>query len=206
MNDPSGRRLDHPVLDAIAARWSPYVYDPSRGVDDADLAALFEAARWAASSFNEQPWRFVVARREDGDDFERMLSCLVPANREWAQHAPVLVLAAVSTTFERNQSPNRTALHDLGLAVGNLMIEAASRGLAAHAMAGIDLDRARSAWGVPAGFDVVAAIALGYPGDPAAAGERGEPDRTRRPRRRLAEFVFAGGWGRPAPLAAPRQG
>ncbi len=201
MSGPPKRDLDHEILDAIAARWSPYVYDPSRGIGDDDLAALFEAARWAASSYNEQPWRFIVARREDADDFERMLSCLVPVNREWAQNAAVLVLTAVARTFERNQNPNRTAQHDLGLAVGNLVIEATSRGIAAHQMAGIDPDRARSAWGVPADFDVVTAIALGYPGDAAAAGELGERDRQARPRRRLAEFVFAGGWGRPAPFA-----
>ncbi len=197
-NDVKKAQPDHPVHELIAARWSPYVYDASRPVSDDDLCALFEAARWAASSYNEQPWRFIVARRADTEDFERMLSCLVPPNREWAASAAALVLTAVSSTFARNDHANRVAQHDLGLAMGNLCLEATARGLSVHAMAGLDLDRARTAWGVPAGVEVVTAFAVGYAGDPAGAGEMGERDAAPRTRRALVEFVFSGSWGSPA--------
>jgi len=200
MNDTKKARTNHPVHDLIACRWSPYVYDATRPLSDDDLRSLFEAVRWAASSYNEQPWRFIVARHQDNEDFERMLSCLVPPNREWAAAAGALVLTAVSTRFARNNRENRTAQHDLGLAMGNLCLEATDRGIAVHQMAGVDLDRARTAWNIPADIEVVTAFALGYPGTPDGAGEIGLRDTTARSRREQVEFVFGGTWGRSAPF------
>lgn len=200
MNEKKKAGTDHAVHELVSGRWSPYVFDAGRPVSDDDLRSLFEAARWAASSYNEQPWRFIVARRSESEEFERMLSCLVPPNREWAASASALVLTAVSTRFARNDRENRTAQHDLGLAIGNLSLEATSRGIAVHQMAGLDLDRARDAWGVPADVDVVTALAVGYAGDPAAAGEAGKMDAAERGRRAQVEFVFSGAWGRPAPF------
>ena len=110
---------DHPVHNLIAVRWSPYGFS-DRSVSDDDLRSLFEAVRWAASSYNEQPWRFIVARREDDAHFERVLSCLVEGNQSWARLAPVLALTAVSLSFSRNDKPNAAAVHDMGLAAGNL--------------------------------------------------------------------------------------
>ncbi|MBZ0269270.1 nitroreductase family protein [bacterium] len=185
----------HPI---IAERFSPYAYAP-RALAAEDREALFEAARWAASSYNEQPWRFVAAGREEPEEFERLLSCLVEANREWARNASLLVIAVVSRNYDRNGKPNRCAEHDLGLATGNLMLEAVARGLAAHAMGGILPDRARELYGIPAGFDAFTGIAVGTPAGPdddvdEKLRRNDERERTRRPLERL---VFGGAWGQP---------
>lgn len=189
---------DHPIHDLIAERWSPCGFD-SRPVAQSDLASLFEAARWAPSSYNEQPWRFVVARREDGEDYERMLSCLMEGNREWAQHAPVLVLTVAAMKLARNGKPNGKALYDLGQATALLSVEATARGLFVHQMGGLDPGRARELYAVPGDYDVVTALAIGYLGDPAqfsdAIRTRDGGDRERRP---ASDVVWAGRWGRTA--------
>jgi len=189
---------DHPIHPLIAERWSPYRF-ADRPVPEEDLRSLFEAARWAASSMNEQPWRFIVATREEPDAFGRLLSCLVEGNREWAVHVPVLVLTAAKRTFARNGKPNPTARHDLGLAAATLSVEATSRGLAVHQMGGILPDRAREVYGIPDDYDVATAIAIGYsaPAEdpPEKFRRRDEQARTRKP---LQEFVYSAEWGAPA--------
>src|SRR5438105_5954499 len=112
---------DHPVLDLIAERWSPYAF-ADRPVSADDLRSLFEAARWAPSSYNEQPWSYVVATREHPQEFARLLSCLVEGNQAWAKAAPVLALGCTSLLFTLNGKPNAAAVHDLGLAAGNLCL------------------------------------------------------------------------------------
>lgn len=191
-------RTDHPIHDLLAQRWSPYAFD-GRSVTPDDARALFEAARWAASSYNEQPWRFIVALRDDGEGFNQVLSCLVEANRQWAQHAGLLALTAIRTTFARNNKPNRVALHDLGLAAANLTLEATARGLHVHQMAGIEPDRAREVFSVPDGFEIATAIAVGYR-TPAEQlqGELRDRETAPRTRRSLPKFVFGGQWDRPA--------
>ena len=189
---------DHPVHELIARRWSPYGFD-ERPVAPEDVCSLFEAARWAASSFNEQPWRYIVARRAEAGEFGRLLSCISERNRTWARSAPVLALGAVRLHFERNGAPNAVALHDLGLAAGNLSLEATARGLFVHQMRGILPDRAREIYCVPPGFEVVTGLAIGYAARPEALEE---PLRARdlspRARRPLGQFVFSGEWGEPA--------
>jgi nitroreductase len=191
---------DHPVHELIARRWSPYAFAP-RPVADADLCALFEAARWAASSYNEQPWSYIVATENDAKEFERLLSCLVEANRQWARAAPVLALGVVALSFARNNEPNRAAVHDLGLAAGNLVLEATARGLVVHQMIGIDPDRARQLYKIPEGAEALTALAIGYPGTSTSLPEklrvRDEAPRNRKP---LRDFVFTGRWGRSSPL------
>jgi len=182
--------VDYPIHELIARRWSPRSFE-ARPIPDADLRGMLEAARWAASSFNEQPWRFIVARRQDRDGFERALGCLTENNRHWARNAGALILTAVSKTFERNGKPNRVALHDLGKAAGYLVLEATARGLHARQMAGVDLERVRETHGVPEGFEPQTAIAIGYAGDP----EDESGPRTRKPQ---SEFVFESHWGQPA--------
>lgn len=191
-------RTDHPIHDLLAQRWSPYAFD-GRSVTPDDARAIFEAARWAASSYNEQPWRFIVALRDDGEGFNQVLSCLVEANRQWAQHAGLLALTAIRTTFARSNKPNRVALHDLGLAAANLTLEATARGLHVHQMAGIEPDRAREVFSVPDGFEIATAIAVGYR-TPAEQlqGELRDRETAPRTRRSLPEFVFGGQWDRPA--------
>jgi len=189
---------DHPILDVIAERWSPYGYG-DRQVEKEDLASVFEAARWAASSFNEQPWRYIVATRDDPGEFKRLLSCLVEPNQAWARSAPVLALGIASLSFARNDKPNSVAVHDLGQASAMLSIEATARGLSVHQMSGILPDRARELYDVPEGYEVVTALAIGYAAHPdTQTDDFREADTTPRERRPLAEFVFAGSWGESA--------
>ena len=197
MNESKQGSPDHPISDELTQRWSPYVFD-ERPVPTADLLSLFEAARWAASSYNEQPWRYLVATKAGPEEFERLLSCLVEGNQGWARHAPVLALGAISGSFARNGKPNRAARHDLGLASANLTFEATRRGLFVHQMIGILPDRARELYQVPEGYEVLTGLAIGYPG---GAGEGAESLRERdqapRSRRPVAEFLFNGEWGTP---------
>jgi nitroreductase len=193
---------DHPVHELIAARWSPYAF-ADRPVPKHDLLALFEAARWAPSSYNEQPWSYLVATKEDPEEYGRLLSCLVAGNQTWAKAAPVLALGCTRLNFARNGQPNAAALHDLGLASATLVVEATARGLAVHQMIGILPDRARELYQVPEGVQPLTGLAIGYVGDPAALPENLRArDAARRPRKPLAEFVFAGRWGRGSPLVS----
>src|SRR5215475_14208295 len=114
---------DHPIQELLAVRWSPYSF-AARAVADEDLRSLFEAARWAPSSYNEQPWRYILASKSDPAAFKRLLTCLVEANQEWASGASALAIGCTSLKFSRNGKPNGVALHDLGLASAHLTFEA----------------------------------------------------------------------------------
>lgn len=187
----------HPIHELLTRRWSPRAFD-ERPVEADKLASLFEAARWAPSSNNEQPWRFIVGRKGVSPVYDRLFACLKEGNRQWAHRAPVLVLSVAKLTFE-DGSPNRHAYHDVGLAAENLVLQATALGLASHQMAGYDVEQARAEFGIPADFDPVAMIAIGYPGDPGGLGERLR-QRELKPRERnpIAEFVYADQWGRAA--------
>lgn len=189
---------EHPIHELIRNRWSPYVFLPREVAQD-DLASIFEAARWTASAYNEQPWRFFVAAKSQNSEYQRILSCLEEGNRRWAQQAPVLALAATKTTFSRNGKSNRVALYDLGQALATLTLEATSRGIHVHQMAGIFPDKAKREVGVPDGYEAVVAFALGYPDrDGDGLAELHELDSRPRGRRPLREFVFSKEWGMPA--------
>lgn len=202
MSHPKDAHPDHPIQPVLAERWSPCAF-ADRGVPPETLASLFEAARWAPSSYNEQPWRYLVARREEPEAFAKLLSCLVEANQAWARGAPVLALGVAVTRFARNGKTNRAAFHDLGLAAGNLCAEATARGLAVHQMIGILPDRARELYAIPPEAEALTGLAIGYRGDPETLPEslRGR-DLLPRSRRPLAGFVFAGRWQEPAPFLA----
>ena len=184
-------------MDVIRNRWSPAIYSP-QSLEPDKLLSILEAARWAPSSYNAQPWSFLVSRKEDPEGFARMLSSLVPGNMTWAQHAPVLMISVARLQFENNGKPNRHALHDTGIATGFLMLQAAAFGIMAHGMAGFDPNRARELYEIPETHEPVAAIALGYPGEEAGAPEELLKRNKRRPRRTLDQFVFEGEWGRRA--------
>jgi nitroreductase len=190
----------YPIHELLRERWSPRAF-ADRMVEPEKLRSLLEAARWAPSSFNEQPWSFIVATKEHPGEYERLLSCLVEGNVRWAQHAPVLMLSVARLAFERNQKPNRHAFHDVGLAVENLVIQATALGLAVHQMAGFHVDKARELFSIPDGHEPVAALVLGFPGDPAGLPEdlreREVAPRIRKP---LESFVFSGQWGQSSPL------
>jgi nitroreductase len=186
----------HPVPDLIAARWSPRAFAAS-AVDNATLQSLLEAARWAASCLNDQPWQFIIARSDaEPEAFAAMLSCFSPNNQAWCGRAPALALSVARTSFAHNGAPNRHAWHDVGQAAANMALAAAALGLQLHQMAGFDPVKARTLFGIPDGFDPVAAIAFGYPGDPAALPEalakREVAPRNRHP---IDSFTHLGAWG-----------
>ena len=188
----------------IHARRSGYAF-AERPVDPAMLERLFEAARWAASSRNEQPWSFVVATRDEPEDFERLASTLMPMNAAWAMRAPVLMLSVARRDFETSGKPYRHALHDVGQATAHLLLMATALGLAAHPIGGFDVDKARELLQIPESHEPVTMIALGHPG---SVEDLPEPLRARlrapRLRRTLEQFVFGGQWGRPAAIGAIR--
>lgn len=193
---------DYPIHELLTARWSPYAFE-NRPVSEADLRSLFEAARWAASSYNEQPWTYIVATQDNPEQFQRLLSCLVEGNQVWAKAAPVLALGVASLKFKQNGKDNRAAVHDLGLAAGNLLVEATARGLFVHQMIGILPDKARAEYGIPEGFEAWTALAMGYKGDPMSLPESlRERDLAPRQRKPLSAFVFAGQWGKSSPLVS----
>jgi nitroreductase len=191
---------DFPVHDLIAERWSPRAFSDKPIAPDV-LQSLFEAARWAPSSSNEQPWAYIVATKDDAENFAKLVSVLVPFNVTWAQHAPVLALAVAELSFAKDGTPNRNAQYDVGAASAGLTVEATSRGLFVHQMAGYDHDKARQVFQIPAGWEPMAAIAIGYPGDPDSLPQplrdREVAPRTRKP---ISEFVMSGSWGKKAPF------
>ncbi|MGO8818760.1 MAG: nitroreductase family protein [Terriglobia bacterium] len=185
------------IHELLAHRWSPRAFSP-RPVEQAKLAQLFEAARWAPSSYNAQPWSFIVATREDAEGYNRLLSTLVDVNRQWAQRAPVLILAVAKLDYDHVARPNRHAFYDLGQAVANLTVQATALDMHIHQMGGFDPRSARELFAIPAGYEPVAVLALGYqeapPADPSA--------RTRKP---LTDFVFSGSWGRASSAVVENQ-
>lgn len=193
----------YPIEPLLQRRWSPRAF-AERPVEADKLLSLWEAARWGASTANQQPWYFIVARKEDEVEYARLLSCLRENNQQWASRAPVLMVSVAKLTFDANGQPNRHAFHDVGLAVANLIVQATALGLFVHQMAGIYPDKVRELYGIPEGFEPVAGIVLGYPGDPASLPEdlrqRELAPRVRKP---IESFVFQGRWGQPSPLVMP---
>jgi len=172
----------------LSRRWSPRAFSP-RPVERTTLTQLFEAARWAPSSYNAQPWSFIVATRDDAEGYTRLLGTLMDANREWAQQAPVLILAVAKLDFDHIARPNRHAFYDLGQAVAHLSVQATAVDLYLHQMGGFDPNAARELFAIPAGYEPVAVMAVGYQDAP-------PPDATKRKRKPLTDFVFSGSWGK----------
>jgi nitroreductase len=200
MNKPAPS--ESPVHQLIRDRWSPRSF-AEKVIPEDVLRSLFEAARWAPSSNNEQPWAYIVATKDDKVNFDKILGTLVEFNASWAQHASALAIAVAKLAFEQNHALNRNAQYDTGAASALLSVEATGRGLAVHQMAGFDPEKARTAFGIPEGWEAIAAIAIGYPGSPDSLPpklkDRELAPRTRKP---IREFVMTGSWGHAAPFAA----
>jgi nitroreductase len=191
---------DVPIHQLLRNRWSPRAF-ADKSVPPDVLRSLFEAARWAPSSNNEQPWAYLVATKDDPENFAKMLGTLVEFNQSWAKHAPVLALSVAHLNNARDRKPNRVALHDVGSATAQLTFEANARGLFVHQMAGFDGNKARAVFHIPEDWQPVAAMAIGYAGDPESLPQplrdRELAPRTRKP---LSQVAMTGDWGQTAPF------
>ncbi len=190
----------YPIEDFLAQRWSPRAFRPAP-LASTQIGSLFEAARWTASSFNEQPWRFIFAERHaDPDGFARILGTLMESNQTWARNASLLAIASANTVSQRGRI-NTKAIYDTGQAVANLSTQATAMGLYVHQMGGFSADAARTALDIPAAWDPVVAIAVGYRDAPQSlVDELRSREEMPRERLTLPEFVFQGHAGQPADL------
>ncbi len=178
------------VLPIILERWSPRAFE-DRDVSRADLKKIFEAARWAPSSFNEQPWRFIIGHR-NSETYKKIHDVLVPFNQAWAGNAPILILGVARTRFSHNDSPNNYAVHDLGAADGFITLQAASMGIATHQMAGFDQAKVREAFAIPEIYAIGSVMALGYQGDPSTLSEHYQgQEQSPRSRKPLSDIAFS---------------
>jgi nitroreductase len=183
------------IHELLSRRWSPRAF-ADQPVEQEKIQSLLEAARWAPSSFNEQPWVFIMATADHPAEHQKLLSCLKEGNQIWAHKAPLLILTVAKIHFDHNGQANRHAYHDVGLAVGNLVVQATAMDLVIHQMAGILSDNIRECYSLPAGYEAVTGIAVGYEGD-----SNNLPDPLRdqelapRSRKSFREFVFSGSWG-----------
>lgn len=191
----SERHADHPIDPLFLQRWSPRAFDES-ALPEADLLTIFEAARWAPSAFNGQPWRFVYAHRGDAE-WERFLGLLIPFNQEWAKSASVLVFIlsdSIVTTKWGGDQVSHSHSFDAGAAWACLALQATRLGHFAHAMSGVEFERAQAELGVPGRFRIEAAVAIGRAGDPATLSEKLQARETPSGRNPLSDFVFRGGF------------
>ncbi|QDU33880.1 malonic semialdehyde reductase [Poriferisphaera corsica] len=193
----------YPIHSLISRRWSPRSFS-EKSIEPKLLQSIFEAARWAASSYNEQPWRFIIATRDSPSAYQTALACLVEANQAWAQTAPVLILTLTSDHFSHNDNPNRCALHDLGLATSNLTLQALEYGIFAHHMAGIDANKIQVAYNIPDNYTPQTAIALGYPANPQSLPEEWmrEAETSPRTRKSPTDLFFENTFNNPHSLFA----
>ncbi len=189
-----------PIHEFLERRWSPRAF-ANRSVEPEKLRKLFEAARWAPSSSNTQPWRYIVSTKEDPEEFARAVDCLRPGNVAWAKNAPVLLFTVARLNWPDKADPNRHATYDLGQSVAYLKFEAVAEGLSVHQMGGFFPEKVKETYGVPDGYEPMSAVAVGYRGDPDSLPEdlqkKEAAPRTRNP---LDSFVFAGRWETPAPF------
>ena len=188
-------QLEHPILPQLTERRSPRAY-ADQPVATETLQQLFTAAGSAASCFGEQPWRFIVGSKASSPEaFQKLLATLAPFNQGWAQNASALALAVAKTTFSHDGNPNAWAKHDVGQAVATLAIQGVELGVQIHQMAGFSQEAARTAFSIPAEFELVSLFTIGYPGSadtlPEPLKERETAPRTRKP---LGEIMFEGGW------------
>ena len=190
-----------PIHDLILHRWSPRAFD-SRAVEPDKLRTLFEAARWSASSYNAQPWYFIVGTKDHPENYKKVLDSFVEFNQGWAKNAPVVALSVAGHKMPHDGSTNRHAFHDVGKAAATLALQATALGLQVHQMAGILPDKAREIFGIPPDFEAVAGFAIGYPGDHMTLpeGRLRDNETGARQRKPLSSFVFTGKWGETSPI------
>lgn len=185
------------IYDLIASRWSPRAFDAGKAVSYEDLTAMLEAARWAPSCYNDQPWRFIVCdKAADETAWQNALGVLAERNRLWAKNAPLLMLSVAMGNFNHNGSPNRWAMYDTGAAALSLCLQANALGLVAHQMGGFDADRARQVFDLPDGCTPMAMMAVGYQAEAETlADDFQDAERAERSRVSLEQRFYLGRWG-----------
>lgn len=183
---------NYPIHKLIQKRWSPRSFS-DESVDPELLNQLFEAARWAPSSYNEQPWRFIVAQKEDSEAFAKLSQVMNDFNKGWAKDAPVLVLGLAKKTFDLDGRENKHAGHDLGQAIAHLTFEATRHELYVHQMAGILPEKAEELYDIPEDYEPMTMFTIGYKGRPESLGEKLQKQETStRSRKPLDEIVVNG--------------
>lgn len=179
------------ILKLIKDRYSTVLFS-SEPVENEKLSLLFEAARWAPSAFNEQPWRFIIGIKGNDEKYEKLLTCLVEDNKYWAKYAPVLVLVVAKKNYTHNSLTNSSAMYDAGLAVGNLLVQATRSGLFVHQMGGYNREIARNEFNIPVNYSPIAVMAIGYKGNsedfPKELQDREKRIRIRKPYNDMFEF------------------
>lgn len=187
-------KTDRDLLKEIINRWSPRALS-AEPVPQEKLLSVFEAGRWAPSCFNDQPWFYIIAEKDQPEEFEKMLSCLVEKNQKWAKSAWGLVICVVNTKFTTRDRKNRHAFHDLGMSIMNMMTQATYEGLFIHAMAGFSSEKAREIYSIPEQYEAVTALAIGYPGNPEELPEEfKESEYEERQRKPLDSFLYEVKW------------
>ena len=184
------RQPENPVEPCFVRRWSPRAMS-GEDITQAELQTVFEAAKWAPSSFNEQPWRFLYARRNT-PHWPVFFDLLIPGNQRWATHAAVLVVVIAKTTMDRDGSPSRTYAYDTGAAWGNLALQATMCGLVVHGMQGFDYEQAAHVLAVPGDYKVEAMVAIGKPGDPGDLPAHLQAREVPSPRKPVREIAWEG--------------
>ena len=181
---------EHQVAEVIRKRWSPRSFS-SEGLEITDIETILEAATWAPSAMNEQPWRFAVARKEEPERFEQFASLLKPGNYTWARNAAALLVVFAISSYSRNGNKNINAAHDVGMATQNLLLQAVSMDIYGHVMEGFDKDLAREVFDLPDEIFPVSMIALGKLGNPEQLDEPYfSREIARRGRRKVSELLI----------------
>jgi nitroreductase len=183
------RRTEHPIDRIFLDRWSPRAMSGEE-IPLEELLTLFEAARWAPSSGNNQPWRILYARRSS-EQWPRFYDLLTDSNKVWCGRAAALLLFVSCTTFS-NEKPCRTHSYDSGAAWMSLALQGSMRGYVVHGMEGFDYELARTRLNIPQGFEVEAMAAIGLPGSPADLPERLQTRETPSDRRPLSQSICEG--------------
>jgi len=187
------RNMTFEINPVIVSRWSPRSFVSSE-ISDKDLFSLFESARWAPSSSNSQPWRFIYAKR-DSQNWNDLFNLLIDFNKQWCADASALVVIVSRKNFENNNQPSLTHQFDTGAAWENLAIQAVSQGLVTHAMAGFDYVKAKTTLGVPDDFEVMAMVAIGKRGPKDKLSPELQARETPNTRKPLSEIVMDGKFG-----------
>ena len=186
------------VIDIIKDRWSPVSFS-SRPVEEYKLESILEAAGYAPSSMNEQPWLFILITRDEPEKFNSVIDILADGNQIWAKNAWALIVSLARTNHQYKGRPNRYSFHDTGMAVANMLLQASSMGIYFHQMGGFSIEKTKQYFQLSEGIEPVAIMAVGYPGDGTGLSEElAKRDSTRTPRKKISEYVFRNTLDNPA--------